>query len=43
MAKKSLDRVAGKLYPPRFIFEGLTPRGCNGFPLNPVIERVVEG
>jgi hypothetical protein len=43
MAKKPLDRGARKLYPPRFIIEGLTLPGCNGFPLNPVLERMVEG
>jgi hypothetical protein len=43
MGKKSLDSGLKKLYPPRFIFEILTRLGCNGFPLNPVLEKVAEG
>jgi len=43
MGKKSLDSGLKKLYPPRFIFDSLTRRGCNGIPLNPVVEKVAEG
>jgi len=31
-----LDNRVQRLYPPRFISEGPTPRGCNHSALNPV-------